>query len=236
MPNSITLKIADLIIETEYANERIAELCRDYAVCGNKPDIKVVYDRQKCEYEATASGFSAAAAEFSCIYRQIAEVLPYYSRAVMHGAVVSYKEKAYMFIAKSGTGKTTHINLWRKFFDGVKIINGDKPIIAANRNGITAYGTPWAGKEGLQENTSAQLCGICRIVRGKKNSIHRLDSNTAFKAIIRQIFLPESEESLNLTMNVIDDIIKRVPFYELTCDISREAAECSFAALTGETV
>ena len=236
MPNSITLKIADLIIETEYENKKIADLCRDYAVCGMKPDIKVFYDREKCEEEATASGFGAAAAEFSCIYRQIAEVLPYYSRAVMHGAVVSYKGKAYMFIAKSGTGKTTHINLWRKFFGGVKVINGDKPIIAANSDGIIAYGTPWAGKEGLQKNESAPLCGICRIVRGKENNIRRLDTNTAFKAILRQIFLPKSEESLNLTMNVIDDIMKHVPFYELTCDISREAAECSFSALTGETV
>ena len=86
MPNNITLKIADLIIEVEYENKKTADLCRDYAVCGMKPDIKVLYDRQECEDEATAGGFSPAAAEFSSIYRQIAEVLPRYSRAVMHGA------------------------------------------------------------------------------------------------------------------------------------------------------
>lgn len=236
MPDSITLKIADLTVDVQYENKRIADLCRDYVVCGKEPDIKVVYDQKKCEDESMASGFGMAAAEFSCIYRQIAEVLPYHSRAVMHGAVISYKEKAYMFIAKSGTGKTTHINLWREFFGGVKVINGDKPVIAADGKNIIAYGTPWAGKEGLQENTSAPLCGICLLKQGKENCIRKLDSNAAFKAIIRQVFLPESAESLNLTMNLIDDIIRYVPFYELTCDISREAAECSFTALTGEKI
>lgn len=234
MPNSITLKIADLIIDTEYNSKRIPDLCRDYIVSGKEPDIKVVYDSEKCAKEAGVSKFGETAAESSSIYRQIAERLPFYSRAVMHGAAVSFGGKAYMFIAKSGTGKTTHINLWRRYFDGVDIINGDKPIIASNGETVTVYGTPWAGKEQLQKNTSAPLAGLCVIKRGNENSIEKTEKNEVLKALLRQVYMPENVDNLNLTMKIIDDIIRLVPVYTLTCNITKEAAECSFYTLTAE--
>ena len=232
MPNRVTLKIADLIIDTEYNSKKIPDLCRDYIVSGKEPDIKVLYDRENCKNEAALGNFSEAAAEFVSIYRQIAERLPFYSRAVMHGATVSFGGRAYMFIAKSGTGKTTHINLWRKYFDGVDIVNGDKPVIAVSDRDVTVYGTPWAGKEQLQKNTSAPLAGICVIKRGEKNSIKRIEESAVLKALLRQIYMPENPDSLTLTMRIIDDIIRFVPIYELTCNVSKEAAECSFKALT----
>lgn len=234
MAKQITLKIADLYINVEYSSDKIARLCRDYIADKSPADINVVYDHDACAAEAEQTGHGMAAAEFSNIYRQIAEKLPYYRRAVTHGAVVEYRGKGYMFIAKSGTGKTTHINLWREYFDGVRVINGDKPVLASVNNMVLAYGTPWSGKEWLQENRCAPLGGICLIKRAKQNSIRRLNSDEALKAIFRQIYMPENTESLNLTMKLVNDIIEFVPFYELCCDISREAAECSFNALTSD--
>ena len=232
MLKHITVNISDLDIKIEYSSDKIALLCQDYIVTDKSADIEVDYDKSACEAEAKISGYGMTAAEFSSIYRKIAERLPYYSRAVVHGAVVQYKDKAYMFIAKSGTGKTTHINLWRKYFGGVSVINGDKPIIALKDDSIKAYGTPWAGKEHLQENKNAPLGGICLIKRAKQNSIRKLNDSEALTAIIRQVYMPEDTKSLDLTMKLIGDIIRLVPFYELSCDISREAAECSFNEMT----
>lgn len=236
MPDKMTLKIADLLIGVEYESKRIADLCRDYIVSGEKSDIRVVYDRKKCSDEAKIYGHGMTSAEFAMAYRQIAEALPHYKRVVTHGALISYNGKGYMFIAKSGTGKTTHINLWREFFPGTKVINGDKPIIASDNGKITAYGTPWSGKEMLQENTSVPLCGICLITRSKENSIKELEAERILESMLSQVYMPEKIESLNLTMKIIDDIIRCVPFYELSCNISREAAECAFSALTGEKI
>ena len=232
MPNRMTLKIANLNIDVQYENKKISDLCRDYVVDEKGSDIRVIYDKGMCENEAALSGHIGAPAEFASIYRQIAEALPRYHRAVFHGAVVSYGGKAYMFIAKSGTGKTTHVNLWRKYFEGVDIINGDKPIIAVENEKAVAYGTPWAGKEMWQKNTCAPLGGICLIKRGSKNSIKKIEKDDLLGTILRQVYMPENADSLNLTMKIIDDIISLVPIYELTCDISKEAAECSFKALT----
>lgn len=236
MPNHIWLEIAERVIDVEYKNEKIADLCRNYTVCGKEPDIKVIYDEQKCADENRKSGHGMLSAEFACIYRQIAEALPRYSCAVAHGAVVEYNGRGYMFIAKSGIGKTTHTGLWCKYFKGTRIINGDKPVISVKNGNVFAYGTPWAGKEGLQENARTPLGGICLIKRATDNRIRRLESDEALNAVIKQIYMPENSESLTLTIKIIDDIINNVPFYELSCNVSFEAAVCSFTALTGEKI
>ena len=228
----IKIKLAGLNIDVEYKSDRIATLCRDYTAEFDAPDIVVRYDKEGCENELKKTLYGESAAEFANIYRQIAEALPRFKGAVTHGATVSYKNNGYMFIAKSGTGKTTHINLWREYFDGVSIINGDKPIVRIEGENVFAYGTPWAGKEFLQKNTCAPLKGICLIKRGKENNIRRLDTNEAITAIIRQVYMPQDEKMLDLTIGMFNDIIRLVPFYELTCDISRDAAECSFNAMT----
>ena len=52
--------------------------------------------------------------EFSCIMEKIATDLPNHDMLLMHGATIEYKGKAYIFTAPSGTGKSTHIGLWKK--------------------------------------------------------------------------------------------------------------------------
>ena len=95
MPGYFTLKIADLVIGVEHNSKRIPDLCRDYKTIGKDPDINVFFNEENCRKEADATGHGMVSAEFACIYRQIAEELPRYSRSVIHGAAVTYKNKGY---------------------------------------------------------------------------------------------------------------------------------------------
>ncbi len=234
MLNHIKVTLAGLNIDIEYKHAKIAFLCRNYLSEFEKPDISVNFDEAAVEKEAVESGLGGISAEFTNIYRQIAEKLPEFSRVVAHGATISYDKYGYMFIAPSGTGKTTHINLWRKYFEGVDIINGDKPVLEVKENFVYAYGTPWAGKEMYEKNTSAPLKAITVIKRANENSIRRISSSEALNALMKQVYLPENDVALDLTIQLFDDIIRLVPFYELSCDISREAALCSFEVLTSK--
>lgn len=105
--------------------------------------------------------------ETLAVFRKIAEAAPAHQRLVFHGATITFQDRAYIFTAPSGTGKTTHIRLWKQEYgDRVDIINGDKPILRVTPDaGIVAYGTPWAGKERWQRNTSAPVAGICIVTR-----------------------------------------------------------------------
>jgi hypothetical protein len=66
---------------------------------------------------------------------------------LMHGAVVVVDGSIYMFTAPSGTGKSTHVALWKKYFKNVEIINGDKPFSRVDESSVWVYGIPWPVKK-----------------------------------------------------------------------------------------
>ncbi len=75
----------------------------------------------------------------------------------MHGAVVSWKQEGYIFTAPSGTGKTTHVRLWKEHLGpDVEIINGDKPVLEVGEDEIIAF-MVLPGQE-KRKITEKQLC------------------------------------------------------------------------------
>ena len=66
---------------------------------------------------------------------------------LFHAAVVSYKNKGYMFLGPSGTGKSTHASLWQRYIAGTALVNDDNPVVRISEDDTaTVYGSPWSGK------------------------------------------------------------------------------------------
>jgi hypothetical protein len=194
-----------------------------------------VTDEQFYAEKSLSNGqFSDGYIENVCMYRNICTRLPEYNRMLLHAAVLSYEGNGYAFLGRSGTGKSTHTGLWLKHVPQTKIVNGDKPILSYTNGTFIAYGTPWMGKEGLGENTSAPLKGLCFLEQAKQNAIRRLTVEEAAKRVFLQVLFPEEEENAARTLELIDRLIKTVPCYLLQCDISEEAVQTSFEAMTGK--
>ena len=221
-------------IKSEY--QYTYDFCREYQ-CDEKPDFCVETTQEKIDAEIASVDFnpSRGYAESICIYREIAEKLPEYNRCVFHGAVIEYNNQGFLFTAPSGTGKTTHISLWKKFLgDKMSIVNGDKPILHIGKEGATAYATPYAGKEKLQNHSFTQLKGICLIKRGSENRIERVNGGDYLTEIVPQIYMPYDSLHALKTLGLLDNLLTAVPLYVLYCDISKEAFKTSFETLTGE--
>lgn len=231
--HNLDIILSDLKVNIEHKYDYMSEFCKDYIARFDAADIVAKADDNAIAKEkAMVPGAPIESCESLCIYRAIAEQLPQFDRFVFHGAAIEYGGSAYLFTAPSGTGKTTHINLWHKYLDDkVGIINGDKPIIKADDN-ITVYGTPWAGKEGYQRNTKAPLKAICIIKQGKTNSIVRLQPSEAINHLMRQVYMPRDAASLSKTLALLGKMIEKTPVYELSCDISKEAFDTSFGEMT----
>lgn len=231
---NLDILLADLKIHIEHNYAFMTKFCKKYTCEFDVSDIAVEShnaDVQK-EFE-NADGVEIGVCESLCIYRAIAEQLPRFDRFVFHGAAVEYQNNAYVFAAPSGTGKTTHISLWKKHLgDSLSVINGDKPIIKASQNDFTVYGTPWAGKEGLHNNIKAPLKAICFLKQGKQNKISLLDKSEALTRILKQVYIPKNKNALSQTLSIISNIIENIPIYLLECDISDNAFETSFNVLT----
>lgn len=230
------VEFAKLNIEINCEYDYSKLFCKDYLTDG-EPDFSVEVKSEDIDKEIADSPFNPKRgyAESICVYREIAKKLPFFDRMVFHGAVISYKGNGYIFTAPSGTGKTTHIMLWKKLVDGVDIVNGDKPIINVREDGVTAYATPYAGKEGFQNHSSADIKAICLIRRGKENKITKVKPGDYLADIIKQMYLPEDAAAVMNSLGLLDLMLKHIDVYVLECDISENAVKCSFEAMTGET-
>ncbi|MGM9665948.1 MAG: hypothetical protein ACI3XX_05370 [Eubacteriales bacterium] len=232
------VKIADFVIEIDNKYDFVKNQCREYEVSGETCDFAVSCTYEEIEAErklSPESDFSNGYLESICLYRHICLELPERDALIFHSAIVEVDKDAYAFAAKSGTGKSTHISLWKKYLGNrVKVINGDKPIIRFNGSEFIAYGTPWCGKEGWGENTSAPLKSICFIERSEKNKIEKLDKPEAASRFMRQILMPADEQKAIKTLDLADKMLKTLDTWILYCNISEEAAKIAYESMSGK--
>ncbi len=179
-----------------------------------------------------SANFSDGYIENICLYRSICRQIPTLGRMLLHAAVLEYDGNGYAFLGKSGTGKSTHTGLWLKHVPSSQIVKGDKPILQYIGKQFIVYGTPWMGKEGLGCNSKAPLKALCFLEQAKENSIKRLSNSEVSARLFTQVLLPEEEENVIATLDLIDKMICNTPAYLLKCDISEEAVKTSFETLT----
>ena len=81
----------------------------------------------------------------------------------IHASAVVSDGKAYLFLGKSGTGKSTHARLWLKNIPGSHLLNDDNPAVRLIDGSPVAFGTPWSGKTPCYRDESAPVGGFVRL-------------------------------------------------------------------------
>lgn len=229
-------EIAGLRIKIENRYDFTTKFCCEYLSDDQTSKVDIVASVTEEEFaaeRAISDEFSDGYIENICLYRSICRQIPTLQRMLLHCAVLEYDGKGYAFLGRSGTGKSTHTRLWKKYLGTPKMINGDKPILQYVGAGFLAHGTPWRGKEAWGMRASAPLCGLCFLEQAKENSIRKLSPSEVSARLFGQILLPEAEDAVVATLELADKLIAETPAYFLKCDISREAAKLSFEQLTG---
>lgn len=234
----LKINLANMIIRIQGVHDTLREYCKDYItakeVSEENFEITVTSEdirreRGTGKYEQNSDNYI----EIILTLLKIADELPDRNKFLMHGAVVAWKQEGYIFTAPSGTGKTTHARLWKKYLGSdVEIINGDKPVLEVTEEQIIAYGTPWAGKERLQKNSCVPVKGICFLRQGETNSIHKLNKREALLLLLPQVYITPDSKKAGKILELFGKILERIPVYEFRCNISEQAVQCSFEALT----
>lgn len=220
-------KIADLIVKIP-TESGVTALCGDYLTNENsEPDIVIEPDKffsenypdyvdvETINYLESGFQFSANLLKFGGFY--------------LHSSAVELDGKAYLFSGPSGMGKSTHTRLWQKVFgEGAQVFNDDKPALRRIDGKWFAFGTPWCGKDRINQNKKVPLAGICFLKRGEENKIRRLDPKEAFPLLMSQTIRKfRKAESLDLLLNIIGYLIEEIPIFELENKPVEEAAMLS---------
>lgn len=168
-------------------------------------------------YMATGSRFSSALLRFQGF--------------MLHSSAIMLDGKAYLFSAPSGTGKSTHTSKWIRLF-GAEYLNDDKPALRLVDGVWMAYGTPWSGKHDLSKPTGVPLGGIAVLRRGEENSIQRMDPAEAVPFLMSQTVYKLPAQRMETLLELLDDLLRRVPVWDLRCRNEDEAAILSHKAMT----
>ena len=214
-------------IRCRYAESR--RFFGDY-ISDKPPLFTVEPDAADSERMRTASGGASAAAsgflaEIGAVHRLLAERMTEYGVLLMHGSALCMDGEAYIFIAPSGTGKSTHARLWRETFgDRVWMINDDKPMLRIGDNGVTVFGTPWDGKHRLSRNACAPLKAVVWLTRDRTNHIEPLSRAEAFPLLLRQCYTSKRPETMARILAMEKTLLDSSAFYSLGCTTDPEAA------------
>lgn len=239
-----TVSLAGVPMRIEALSPRVADFCRDY-ITSEKPLFTVsmtpediARERERSAREDELEGkpvrrFSDAYLETLAVYRRLAERMLDYDAVVFHGSVVALEGRAYLFTARSGTGKTTHTRLWLKNIPGSYVLNGDKPMLRLDGARVLACGTPWMGKERLGCRGILPLEAICLLERDEKNRIEPISFHEAMAGLIQQTHRPEGGDAFVKTLSLIGKLGGCVRLYRLGCNMEDEAALVSWRGMTG---
>lgn len=228
-------ELADTVFQVTALFEDTKRFCGDY-LSQKAPQYVITVTERDIDFERQRANrnqkeglppvvYSDSYLETLALYRKMAEQLVQENVILMHGAVVAVDDRAYLFTAKSGTGKTTHIRRWLEAFGSrAVVVNGDKPLLRITSEGVTAYGTPWDGKEHLSCNIALPLKAICILTRSEQNRIERISKKEATPMLLQQLHRPAAPAALAKALTLTDRLGSSTALYRLGCNMEPEAA------------
>ena len=146
--------------------------------------------------------------------------------ALFHAATVSYQDQCYMFLGKSGTGKSTHARLWLNYIEGTELVNDDNPVVRIDNDGSAiVYGSPWSGKTPCYRNVCYPLGGLVLLSQAPYNKIRRLKGIEAYAALVPSISGKRWDAHIADGLHQTEDALaSHVPVWHLECLPDEEAA------------
>lgn len=240
-----TMRLADEVVGVTCLYPSTKTFCQDY-LTDDAPQFHVTVtaeaiaeEQRKSDAQRQREGLEPMVypepyLETLALYRQIVELLLDKSIILFHGSVLAIDGEAYLFTAPSGTGKSTHVRLWReRFGDRAVMVNDDKPLIRLDGDRAIIYGTPWMGKHNLGQNVAYPLKAICHLQRGSDNHIAPIGFANLYPVLLQQMQRPHQAQAMPQFLSCLDRLGQLVTFYQLFCTISTEAVELAYQAMKG---
>lgn len=157
----------------------------------------------------------------------------YYNVVLMHASVTMNNGYGYLFLGKSGTGKSTHSKLWRQYIEGSDLLNDDNPAVRAFDDGrVVVYGTPWSGKTPCYRNLQMPVGAYVRLEQYPENVIRQETRLETFASVLSSCStMVWDKPSYDHITNTVSQIASKVSAYYLRCRADQESAQLSYRTI-----
>ncbi|MCH5342952.1 MAG: PqqD family protein [Acetatifactor sp.] len=148
-----------------------------------------------------------------------------HDKVVLHSASLLYRNQAWLFSGVSGTGKSTHTNLWHERFQ-VPLINGDLNLLAWENGEPVIQGTPWCGTSGICDPGTYPLGGIILLKQAPYDRLEELSSDTKRLLVLQRLISPSwTPELYDCNLQFLEKLADRIYISRLHCTKEFSAAE-----------
>lgn len=153
---------------------------------------------------------------------------------LMHASVAVKDHRAYLFLGKSGTGKSTHCELWLKHIAGTERINDDNPVVRLLDNGeVWAFGSPWSGKTPIYKQVGYAIGGFLRLHQAPHNVIRLLSKIEGFANILSSCStMIWDKRSYDCICSTISKVVASIDCHDQECLPDRDAALLSYTTMS----
>lgn len=154
---------------------------------------------------------------------------------LMHSSVPVKDGRGYLFQGKSGTGKSTHCELWLKHIEETERINDDNPVVRIMPdNTAWVFGSPWSGKTPIYKQVGYPIGGFLRLHQAPHNKIRRLSKLEGFASILSSCStMIWDKPSYNAICDTISAVATVTGCFDLECLPDRDAAILSYTTMSG---
>lgn len=153
----------------------------------------------------------------------------------MHASTVMNDGKGYLFLGRSGTGKSTHSRLWLKNIPGTELLNDDNPVLRLMPDGsVRVYGSPWSGKTPCYKPQDVPVGAVVRIRQAPFNRIERLSPVQSYASLMASAssFRP-FKELAGHWHRTLEGLAATLPCYVLDCLPDADAARVCYHEVHG---
>lgn len=222
-------------------DKELSQYCRKFWT-DEKPDFCVTLTEEAVQKEKKTGNFPEGInriyLEFLALHRAVCKELLKRDVLMLHGSAVDVDRECYVFVAPSGTGKSTHTALWRRVLGehghAVRMINDDKPFITVENGVVYAHASPWNGGYRGAERKKSIVRAVCALERAEKNSISRISAKELTPVLFGSIFKGDSTEELIKSLSLLEKLVAGVSGYRLFCNTDADAAELAYNYMKNE--
>lgn len=138
---------------------------------------------------------------------------------LLHASVIENDGRGYLFLGRSGTGKSTHSRLWTEYIPGSRLLNDDNPVVRLTPGGEPlVYGTPWSGKTPCYRNHSVPADALVRLSQAPRNGIARLTGVAAYAAILPSCSCMKWDGAMAAAVHrTLERLVSVTPVFRLEC-------------------